>query len=457
MACKRDSKKGKNIEKDRTDEEEGDRADPTDNALIEEVEYTHVPTYSSGRTGLEERYTLNGRKDVLRKLQEEEPQKEEKNNQKLREWCSIPYLAADLATKAQPYEAAKAAEAQRNPNNAHNDRRYAEARLEDFLYFQEENHRRLRLGVINPSRRVEAEADRLGNTITAKDRLCPPRLGPQDLHLWTPLWRRDPVGLSRYGGNDELERMAFNLDLAAIETERLKYAGEEHSMRRVQQRDAYGRIRPNTSNIQMQGSGESRTAHDRWREIQTDQGLFIAAKETSWDWLTSYDCLDRVGRHDQLIVIPTSAVRDLQPPDPNDGHDGEYDMIKKPDYDPNLDKDLPGDSPSGDGDKSREISQPVLEESVASRDESEGAGDDQAEKPSNVQPPPHGSKRKPDASKPKTEGTKKNKAAASKRGGKESKAPTKATGEDDWKKRRANIDYPYARNEITRPKKEAEE
>jgi hypothetical protein len=49
--------------------------------------------------------------------------------------------------------------------------------------------------------------------------------------------------------------------------------------------------RPSTSNERQNGEGEYA---ESFGQIRTEQGVFIAAKETSQDWLTSYDCLGKL-------------------------------------------------------------------------------------------------------------------------------------------------------------------
>lgn len=225
----------------------------------------------------------------------------------------------------------------------------------------------------------KGRTDRLSNWIPEKERRYPPVLGPGDLHLWTPRRRRVACGLrprnndpydeagdaeidedgkfddeaptvppiDRSGeavddhglylnskGDQELGPLVFELDNAAIEQERnridskAKHADDDavveatHNARRLREKGKYAGTRPNTSNIRIRRGQEGEgITEDRWREIQTAAGLFIAAKETSWDWLTSYDCLDRVDQNEMPGIIATSAVRETA------DLDDDYDLV----------------------------------------------------------------------------------------------------------------------------------
>ncbi|KAH8700065.1 hypothetical protein GQ44DRAFT_764649 [Phaeosphaeriaceae sp. PMI808] len=188
--------------------------------------------------------------------------------------------------------------------------------------------------------------DSLGNPIAEENRISPPRVGPEELHLWTPVCRREPrmvSGVSEISnvastgvslspeevakiqeGLSEVSKaipLEFNLDTEAIEKRRNEVdskpkhqddnesVADTHNARRTAELKRYHNNRPNTSNLDIRSTPSGWTTEDRWHCIRTEQGLFISAKETSRDWLTSYDCLDRVGRRDLQMVIPTSAVR----------------------------------------------------------------------------------------------------------------------------------------------------
>ncbi|KAI4654254.1 uncharacterized protein J4E78_007299 [Alternaria triticimaculans] len=248
--------------------------------------------------------------------------------------------------------------------------------LEDWLFYQEASNRRRRGRYLDPDERMLAEAERLQRKLTYKletggtdggyydwlhsllelydsraiggqsyrqgfeDHLgnqirdmrnsagAIPRVGPGELRLWTPMYRRRLVGLRRSGEDDADSDIPdeiphrFELDEAAIETERAKVDSKidsetenllytSHEERRQDEVTQYKNDRPNTSNVREVTTSSGTIIEDRWGQIRTEQGLFISARESSWDWLTSYDLLGPVksGWHPE-----TSAVRD----DPED-------------------------------------------------------------------------------------------------------------------------------------------
>ena len=292
----------------------------------------------------------------------------------------------------------------------------AQSRLEDFLYFQETIRRWKRHRIIDAEQRVQLEAERLGrkdsymlasdgkdvghfdwlhslleqfdsrgigdqrykqgwhdsigNRIVPYDKQPePPVVGWQDLHLWTPRYRRCPSGLPRRINTDEngvgriedgveqfeydtthepgdiLEPVEIRLDVEGIEAKRKAIESKmvkamddqeapeykSHTARREAELALYANTRPNTSGFRLSRSSKDVVAEEPWHKIRTDQGLFIAAKESSWDWLTSYDCLDKVRPGVILTEFPESAVRD----------EPDYILDRGDDYDANDDIDLP--------------------------------------------------------------------------------------------------------------------
>ncbi|KAI4698719.1 hypothetical protein J4E81_005330 [Alternaria sp. BMP 2799] len=244
--------------------------------------------------------------------------------------------------------------------------------LEDWLFYQDASRRRIRRRDLDSSQRRQVESERLGrkmqylldpssddyghfdwlhslldlydsrdiggqsytqgwkdhlgNQITKKggDKATLPRVGPRELHLWTPAYRRRLVGLRRPEEDtdsddyDAIEPDRFELDEAAVEAERMKTEKKidrktkdlvysSHDARRRDEIRTYKNSRPNTSNVREATVDGTSIVQDRWGHIRTKQGLFIAARESSWDWLTSYDCLGPVksGWYPE-----TSAVRD---------------------------------------------------------------------------------------------------------------------------------------------------
>ncbi|KAI4908169.1 hypothetical protein J4E90_008793 [Alternaria incomplexa] len=279
----------------------------------------------------------------------------------------------------------------------------AQQMVEDWLFYQDASRRRRRLIYLDPDKRKEAEAKRLrrrlqyklensgtdnghydwlhslmelydsrdiggrnykqglenhlGNQIPKRTRqkATLPLVGPGELHLWTPRYRRRLVGLRRpeeddtdSDDSDEIEPHRFQLDEAAVEAERMKTEKKidretknlvysSHDARRRDEIETYKNSRPNTSNVREATVSGRSIVQDRWGQIQTKQGLFISARESSWDWLTSYDCLGPVktGWYPE-----TSAVRD----DPED-------WIEADDLDSESDRDSQVDAPQASGDE----------------------------------------------------------------------------------------------------------
>ncbi|KAF2830286.1 hypothetical protein CC86DRAFT_463620 [Ophiobolus disseminans] len=184
--------------------------------------------------------------------------------------------------------------------------------------------------------------DRLGNPITGPQ---PPVVGWEDLHLWTPRLRRWPVGLPRpikvnkgEGMDDGEDRFEYDytheageilepatvaFDYRGIEARRrevedrpleppesIALGYKSHSERRELELGRFRGDRPNTSGFRPSRDAKGFTLEDRWRMIRTAQGLFIAAKESSWDWLTSYDCLDKVPPGHAQSEFTESAERE---------------------------------------------------------------------------------------------------------------------------------------------------
>ncbi|KAI4709228.1 hypothetical protein J4E89_005976 [Alternaria sp. Ai002NY15] len=287
--------------------------------------------------------------------------------------------------------------------------------LEDWLFYQDASRRRIRRRDLDSSQRRQVEAERLerkmqylldpssddyghfdwlhslldlydsrdiggqsytqgwkdhlGNQITKKggNKATLPRVGPRELHLWTPAYRRRLVGLRRPEEDtdsddyDAIEPDRFELDEAAVEAERMKTEKKidrktkdlvysSHDARRRDEIRTYKNSRPNTSNVREATVDGTSIVQDRWGHIRTKQGLFIAARESSWDWLTSYDCLGPVksGWYPE-----TSAVRD----------DPEV-WIEADDLDSGSDRDSQVDAPRASGDQPTENDENALGEPV---------------------------------------------------------------------------------------------
>jgi hypothetical protein len=148
----------------------------------------------------------------------------------------------------------------------------------------------------------------------------------QDLHLWTPAWKRRPVGLGRNLVNDLRVDEPTNLvlDLPGIEVRRAEVENDTltpieegavldhytHTARRQAERALYWtegsthHERPTISHIRCNADNVS---EEHFRRMQTDAGLFVAAKESLFDWLTSYDCLRKV-EHGYTAGIPPETA-----------------------------------------------------------------------------------------------------------------------------------------------------
>lgn len=264
----------------------------------------------------------------------------------------------------------------------------AQAELEDWLYYQDISKRRRRLRLLDPEQRkvVEKEKfdrrigyklgtscndeghfdwvhsllemydsrdidgkdykqgrhDHLGNNVEGRqEETTLPVVGPGELHLWTPNYRRQLVGLRPSGLSDDLsddddddarqdiEAHHFELDKAAIEekraaiekqfdTETQELEFTTHEARRRHEIERYKDNRPDTSGDRVTNTSNGVVVENAWGQIRTEQGLFISAKESSWDWRTSYDCLGPV----MSGWFPeTSAIRDEAPEELNDPDD----------------------------------------------------------------------------------------------------------------------------------------
>ncbi|CAN9215901.1 unnamed protein product [Alternaria alternata] len=275
----------------------------------------------------------------------------------------------------------------------------AQAELEDWLYYQDISKRRRRLRLLDPKQRkaVEKEQfdrrigykretsgndnghfdwvhsllemydlrdiggkdykqgrhDHLGNHVEGRqEEATLPVVGPGELHLWTPNYRRQLAGLrpSRLSDDDgsddddedvrqDLEPHHFKLDNAAIEEKRAaieKQSDTEtqglefntHEARRRHEVARYKDDRPDTSGDRVINTSNGVVVENRWGQIRTEQGLFVSAKESSWDWRTSYDCLGPVmsGWFPETSAIRDEVLEELINPDDNleytDGDNG---------------------------------------------------------------------------------------------------------------------------------------
>jgi hypothetical protein len=250
---------------------------------------------------------------------------------------------------------------------------YAQTVLEDWLFYQDFSNRRTRMRLLDRDLRKAVEAERLrrrtpwkfggdgdyldwlhsllelydsrdiggqgyrqglqghlGNQIEKKKKgkqeAALPVVGPSELHLWTPRYRRRLVGLRPLTSDDgdgdvpdDFESNRFELDEDAIEAKRAETEKKRdtktkdlefdtHEARRRNEIETYKNgSRPDTSGTRVIHTSSGTVVEYRWGQIRTEYGLFISAKESSWDWRTSYDCLGPV----MAGWFPeTSAIRD---------------------------------------------------------------------------------------------------------------------------------------------------
>ena len=264
-----------------------------------------------------------------------------------------------------------------------NNFREAQSLLEDFLYYQITVHRRGRLRVLtsghhdkdvkggargNPafpwnqaepfrkkmldwydSHQIGGTAHRAGlrdwgGKEVARDSTDPPKrpVRPNELHLWLPVYRKRPVGFaSRPYEDSKINPNEPTLDAEAI-TARWKeiehreildegFTYRTHAERRKAEREHYQgsfeTTRPSTSLIHVRDGSDGKETIDSFRKMQTREGIFISALESSYDWRTSYDFLGPVksGLQQQFEI---SEERETIDKEPEEGHNTNLDPIK---------------------------------------------------------------------------------------------------------------------------------
>ncbi|CAE6996264.1 hypothetical protein PTNB85_04901 [Pyrenophora teres f. teres] len=269
--------------------------------------------------------------------------------------------------------------------NVHNDLAADQSLLEDFLYYQIAEHRRSRLRVLRDGitgndakgkprgnakfphdspetfrrgmlnyydqRRIGGPEHRSGLTnwvgnVVETPSTDPRRhlVRPNELHLWTPAYRRRPVGLGVTPEENEtivaneptLDEEAIARRWEEIETRNIPDEGvtyNTHMERREAERERYhvegngGFTRPTTSTILVRDGPNGEETVDSFRKIQTREGIFISARESSYDWRTSYDSLGPVksGFHSQFTL---SEERETIDEPPEEGHSTLRDPIE---------------------------------------------------------------------------------------------------------------------------------
>lgn len=249
------------------------------------------------------------------------------------------------------------------------DIRNAQARYEDFLYFQNPIHRRRRpLDLENrnvelqlfkrkerkpgdkrwrPSMIMDSlDADyhmrllqeyekyRIGEPLyrvthvpgdTGEMRnveLLP--LGPDSTHQFTPWYRYPLSGLSllntaelfrsRLGELNvpDIDELALEQRRSLIESRVLEpgLGYKTHTERRQREMRDYENSHPDSTHVGQRKNEDALVHDDSFQRIRTSTGLFVAARETSRDWLTSYDCLGPVNSANFPAHFETSAIRE---------------------------------------------------------------------------------------------------------------------------------------------------
>jgi hypothetical protein len=176
--------------------------------------------------------------------------------------------------------------------------------------------------------------------------LVPRPVPPAELRLWTPSHRRVLGGLR----NEPYINRSYDLviDERAIakrqaQVDRIPTPNladgvsyTSHFERRLEERRIYnmtphsrpGLERPSTSAMHPNTSQDGSVKLDRFRHIQTQQGLFISALESSYDWRTSYDYLGwiRSGTH---VDFEVSEVREINYRPSDNGNENEVKTNRK--------------------------------------------------------------------------------------------------------------------------------
>jgi len=301
-------------------------------------------------------------------------------------------------------------------------------------------------------------------------------LEPEDLHLFTPVWRRVPFGLRELSVTRKMQQamevpLQIRVNEEAIDKFRGKWdnalnktAGVEyrtHTERRIAEREAYEHIRPSTANISVRSNKNGgQIDDDRFHSIQTTSGVFITALESSHDWLTSYDCLGLVKNCGIPEHLETSAVRDE---DRFYGSPGEDEDLDEP-FDPPSDE-MDGDNDGGKGQEFEPAGDSSSQNLAAtSEEEPDDTGRElRSGKQLSSSPMPKAKrvKRKPDATQANTVSKGAGDDAAPVKGMKKkgaskpaAKEGTEGPTEDESRKKvTARIDYPYNKREFCLPKK----
>ncbi|EOA91592.1 hypothetical protein ACJQWK_04196 [Exserohilum turcicum] len=172
-----------------------------------------------------------------------------------------------------------------------------------------------------------------------------PPVRPNELHLWTPPARRRPVGsvISRNAPTD-VDDFALDADAITEVWKRIEetnipeegFPYQTHAERRRQEREIYRtdpHARPTTSFVHTEETPSGTVTVDPFIRMQTREGIFIAALESSYDWRTSYDCLGPVKSvtHQNFTISEEREMIEGPPEDDPDGQEDAPDLSEKPD------------------------------------------------------------------------------------------------------------------------------
>ncbi|RYO19221.1 hypothetical protein AA0111_g10395 [Alternaria arborescens] len=214
-------------------------------------------------------------------------------------------------------------------SKAHENRCVATSLYEDFLYYQTPEHRLQYREEFDERMRITAKPIRKGlppalltedakydkklrpfidlfeqDNVGATEEIDYEKMGPNNLHVRLPRARRFAVGLGRPRNPRLLSPIKLSLDIEAIERRRREIEDaegdqsltyESHSGRRKRDLEL-----PSPLPITRDSSG-----------THLESGLHIAARETSFDWKTSYDKRGAVAPG-RTLIMPAKATLELQ-------------------------------------------------------------------------------------------------------------------------------------------------
>jgi hypothetical protein len=214
-------------------------------------------------------------------------------------------------------------------SKAHENRCVATSLYEDFLYYQTPEHRLQYREEFDETMRITAKPMRKGlppalltedakydkklrpfidlfeqDNVGATEEIDYEKMGPNNLHVRLPRARRFAVGLGRPRNPRLLSPIKLSLDIEAIERRRREMEDaegdqsltyESHSGRRKRDLEL-----PSPLPMTRGSSG-----------THLESGLHIAARETSFDWKTSYDKQGAVAPG-RTLIMPAKPTLELQ-------------------------------------------------------------------------------------------------------------------------------------------------